>query len=40
MNIPVYVIDLSPAKDPDELLKTLGPDEMKKRIERMFNVYK
>ena len=33
MNIPVYVIDLSPAKDPDELLKTLGPDEMKKRIE-------
>ena len=33
LNIPVFVIDLSPAKDPDELLKTLGKDEMQKRIE-------
>jgi DNA primase len=33
LNIPVFVIDLSPAKDPDELLKTSGAEEMKKRIE-------
>lgn len=33
LNIPTFVIDLAPAKDPDELLKTLGKDEMKKRIE-------
>ena len=33
LNIPVFVIDLSPAKDPDELLKTLGKEVMEKRIE-------